>query len=159
MDDPVDGELPAGLGADLGWLLGQALHAHLGAARAAFADVPAGPRGYLVLRAAVEQSAHNQMEMARQLGIDRTVMVYLIDDLVTAGLVERRPDPADRRNRLVIATDAGRSRLAAAMAVLEGAEEQLLAPLTDAERADLRRALRSIAAHHPTRAVRVDAAR
>ncbi|MFK0044612.1 MarR family transcriptional regulator [Streptomyces sp. NPDC090741] len=40
--------------------------------------------------------------MATYLGIDRTVMTYLIDDLVTAGLVERRLNPADRRQRKIV---------------------------------------------------------
>jgi len=34
---------------------------------------------------------------AQQLGIDRTVMTHLLDDLERADLGERRPAPADRR--------------------------------------------------------------
>ena len=37
-------------------------------------------------------------------------MTYLLDDLEQAGLIERRPEPADRRARRVVATDAGRAR-------------------------------------------------
>jgi MarR family transcriptional regulator, transcriptional regulator for hemolysin len=51
----------------------------------------------------------SQAALAARLGIDRTVMTYLLDDLVTAGLVERRQDPGDRRTRSVAATEHGRA--------------------------------------------------
>jgi len=51
-----------------------------------------------VLVAAARGNARNQLALAQQLGVDRTVMTYLIDDLERAGYVERRPDPADRRS-------------------------------------------------------------
>lgn len=141
-------ELPTGLEVDFGWLLGQALHAHLTAAKQAVQDIPSGHRGYLVLSAAVHACARNQLEMGRQLGLDRTVMVYLVDDLVKAGLVERRPDPADRRNRLIVATESGQERLAEVTAGLNRAEAHLLASLDDDERETLRQLLRRIVAHH-----------
>ena len=50
----------------------------------------------------------SQLALAQHLGIDRTVMTYLLDDLEAAGLIERRPDPADRRARRVVATRTGR---------------------------------------------------
>ncbi|MCT9931101.1 MarR family transcriptional regulator [Planotetraspora sp. A-T 1434] len=139
-------ELPAGLEVDFGWLLGQALHAHLTATKRAADTLPAGHRGYLVLSAAVHESARNQIEMARQLRLDRTVMVYLVDDLVKAGLVERRPDPADRRNRLIAATHLGAERLAQVTAEIDRAEAHLLAALDDHEREMLRNLLRRVVA-------------
>jgi DNA-binding MarR family transcriptional regulator len=39
-------------------------------------------------------------------------MTYLLDDLEAAKLVERQPDPADRRSRRVVATAHGREVLA-----------------------------------------------
>ena len=38
-------------------------------------------------------------------------MTYLLDDLEKAGLIERRPDPADRRARRIAATASGRRLL------------------------------------------------
>ncbi|MEZ0076674.1 MarR family winged helix-turn-helix transcriptional regulator [Planotetraspora sp. GP83] len=139
-------ELPAGLEVDFGWLLGQALHAHLTVTKLAAESLPAGHRGYLVLSAAVHESARNQIEMARQLRLDRTVMVYLVDDLVKAGLVERRPDPADRRNRLIAATELGVERLAQVTAEIDRAEAHFLGPLDDHERETLRELLRRLVA-------------
>ena len=73
--------------------------------------MPGGPRGYQVLASAAVEGPRTQLALAQQLGLDRTVMTYLLDDLQKAGLVERRPDPADRRARRVVLTDAGRARL------------------------------------------------
>jgi DNA-binding MarR family transcriptional regulator len=137
-------ELPPGLEADFGWLLGRLLHAHVTMVKEAVADFPSGHRGYQALTVAVHESARNQVRMARMLSCDRTVMVYLIDDLVNEGLVERHPDPADRRNRLIVATDKGRQTLKAANEVIACAEERLLAALDPQEREALRSMLKRV---------------
>ncbi|HSV67247.1 MAG TPA: MarR family winged helix-turn-helix transcriptional regulator [Mycobacteriales bacterium] len=139
--------LPAGLGDNLGWLLAQCLRAHRAAMDRAVADFPHGHRGLQALAGAVHRCARNQAELARQLGVDRTVMVYLVDDLEHAGLVERIPDPADRRSRLIRATETGQARLAATQTAINAAEAELLAALSDADQARLRAMLREIAAH------------
>jgi DNA-binding transcriptional MocR family regulator len=59
------------------------------------------------LDAAAHGAVGSQLALAQHLGIDRTVMTYLLDDLEAAGLIERRPDPADRRARRVVATQLG----------------------------------------------------
>ena len=46
------------------------------------------------------------------LAIDRTVLTYLLDGMVEAKLVERIPDPTDRRARKIRATTEGLSVLA-----------------------------------------------
>jgi DNA-binding MarR family transcriptional regulator len=138
--------LPSGLESDFGWLLGQLFHAHVTTVKGIVADVPGGHRGYLALSAAVHQTARNQIEMSRQLGCDRTVMVYLIDDLVKQGLVERRPDPVDRRNRLIVATDKGRERLAEVNKAIHGLEQHLLAALDPAEQEALRDMMKRVVA-------------
>lgn len=139
--------LPPGLQSDFGWLLSQLFHAHVSAMKEIVADVPGGHRGYLALSSAVHETARNQIEMSRQLGCDRTVMVYLIDDLVKQGLVERRPDPADRRNRLIVATDRGRDRLAEVNRAIGDVESHLLAALDPAEQASLRDMMKRVVAH------------
>ncbi len=74
-------------------------------------------------------------------------MTYLLDDLVTAGLVERRQDPCDRRTRLVAATDHGRTVLADLESRLARAEQHILAGLSPQDQATFR-ALLAIAARH-----------
>ena len=96
---------------DLGWALGAVFRGYVKATHEALADLPGGPRGYQVLAAAAGDEHGSQLALAQRLGVDRTVMTYLLDSLAEAGLVERRPDPADRRARRVVATARGRALL------------------------------------------------
>jgi DNA-binding MarR family transcriptional regulator len=132
---------------DLGWALGVVFRSYARAARDAVADVPGGPRGYQVLTAAIGGELGSQLALAQHLGVDRTVMTYLLDDLEGAGLIERRPDPADRRARRITATPAGATLAGQLDRRLRAAEEQLLASLgSDGERQSFRALLRQLAA-------------
>lgn len=150
MTDTALAPLPAGFSNDLGWLIAQCFGAYVSALEDAVTDIPHGRRGFQALSGAVNCSAHNQAELAKQLGVDRTVMVYLVDDLAKAGLVERITDPNDRRSKLIRATPAGRKRLEKAQASIDAAEAQVLAPLSADDREKFRSMMRSIAAHHLT---------
>jgi hypothetical protein len=68
-------------------------------AEGAVADLPSGARGYLVLVAADDGEPRSQLAIARQLGIDRTIMTYLVDALVEQHLIERHLDAHNRRVR------------------------------------------------------------
>ncbi|WP_226363675.1 MarR family winged helix-turn-helix transcriptional regulator [Pseudonocardia abyssalis] len=136
---------PPRLESDLGWALGTVMRSYLRAVDEVVAGVPGGPRGYQVLAAAGRGEAGSQLALAQHLGVDRTVMTYLIDDLEGAGLVERRPDPADRRARLLSLTDDGSARLCAVERALRSAEDAVLAPLAADERTVLRDLLARIA--------------
>ena len=159
-------EACAALGDDLGWMLGAVFRSYRDAAKGVVGELPGGPRGYQVLRFAAEESAATQLAIAQQLGIDRTVMTYLLDDLERAGLVERRADPTDRRARRVVATEAGRDRLALLDDRLRLAERVVLAPLSAEEATVFRELLRRLAFqvedYHPadvcTEAAALDAA-
>jgi DNA-binding MarR family transcriptional regulator len=136
---------PQAVESDLGWALGTVMRAYMTAAQDAVDGIPGGPRGYQVLAAASRGEPGSQLAMAQRLGVDRTVMTYLLDDLETAGLVERRPDPADRRARRVVLTEAGGQRLCDVERRLRTAEEHVLGPLDPAERETLRALLRRLA--------------
>src|SRR5690349_13489063 len=140
------GFLP-GVEADLGWALGAVSRSYLRAVREAVSDVPGGVRGYLVLAVAGRGEPKSQLALAQHLGVDRTVMTYLLDDLEDAGLVERRPDPADRRARRVTLTAAGQARVTELRAGLRHVEDHLLAPLDGDERLVLRALLQRLATH------------
>ena len=114
---------------DLGWGLGTVFRAYVMAANEAVADLPGGPRGYQVLSAAAQGTVGSQLALAQHLGVDRTVMTYLLDDLEEAGLIERRPDPADRRARRVVATPHGTELLTELDGRLRAAEVYVLSPL------------------------------
>ena len=135
---------------DLGWGLAVVFRAYVKAADAvtdAVTDgVPGGHRGYQVLCAAARDEPGSQAAMAQRLGIDRTVMTYLLDDLEGAGLVERRPDPADRRSRRVAATPHGCEVLEDLDARFARAEQHLLAGLEPGDQAAFRKLLGVLAA-------------
>jgi DNA-binding MarR family transcriptional regulator len=136
---------PANVESDLGWALGTVTRSYLRIAAEAVADVPGGPRGYQVLTSAARGDAGTQLAMAQRLGLDRTVMTYLLDDLEKAGLVERKPDPADRRARRVVLTEQGTARLCDVERRLRRVEEHVLGPLDPAERDTLRTLLQRVA--------------
>lgn len=137
---------PDRLSGDLGWGLAVLFRAYVKAAEAIADDVPGGHRGYQVLSAAARDEPGSQAAMAQSLGIDRTVMTYLLDDLEAARLVERHADPADRRSRRVVATGHGREVLTGLDERFALAESRLLAGLGEADQAEFRRLLREVAA-------------
>jgi DNA-binding MarR family transcriptional regulator len=133
------------LGNDLGWGLGMAFRLYARTAEAVTAELPGGPRGFQVLAAAAGDQAGSQLALAQQLGVDRTVMTYLLDDLEKAGLVTRVPDPADRRARHVRLTEQGLATFRFLEERLRRAEAHVLAPLDEAERDTFRSLLQRIA--------------
>ncbi|GAA2441392.1 MarR family transcriptional regulator [Streptomyces macrosporus] len=76
-------------------------------------------------------------EIARRLKCEPSNVTGIVDRLESRGLVERRPDPADRRVKLAAVTDEGRETADRLRASLDFAREPL-ADLTSAERAVLR---------------------
>src|SRR4051812_22479516 len=129
----------------LGWNLNVVFRAYLKATAAAMSDVAGGPRGFQVLSTAAGDRPGTQLALARQLGIDRTVMTYLLDDLEAAGLVRREPDPNDRRARRVVATPAGHSLLAELHRRHRQVEEHLLAGVPAADQDAFRATLQRMA--------------
>ena len=94
-----------------------------------------------------------QQELGAALGIDRSTMVALIDELESAGLARRRPSPTDRRAREIAITSKGRRLLQRARGLISQVEDDVLAGLTTDERGELlallRRALDSAPAQPP----------
>ena len=73
-------------------------------------------------------------------------MTNRVDRLVARGLVERLPDPHDRRGVLVRLTDEGRARVDGALASLLDRERELLAGLDDSAQGRLASLLRRLVA-------------
>jgi len=98
----------------------------------------------MVLTEVAANPARTQLALARATGTDKSKMVAILDELEAAGLITRRPDPADRRARIVSATDEGRRALTAATAEIRQIETDLLATLSGRKREDLRHALQTL---------------
>ncbi|WP_104087106.1 MarR family winged helix-turn-helix transcriptional regulator [Arthrobacter sp. GMC3] len=140
---------PSSTQEDFGWTLGVLVRNYQNASAATMGDLPHGARGYQVLVAVVGGELPNQLALAQHLGIDRTVMTYLIDDFVKAGLVERQLNPSDRRARIVVGTAAGKDALADLQRRVTETEDVVLAALEPAEREVFRTLLRRVACHTP----------
>jgi MarR family transcriptional regulator, transcriptional regulator for hemolysin len=83
-----------------------------------------------------------QQELGSAIGIDRSTMVSLIDQLESAGLANRRPSATDRRAREIAITPKGRRLLRRARQMISNTEDEILAGLTAEERSELVRLLR-----------------
>ncbi|ASN38075.1 MarR family transcriptional regulator [Arthrobacter sp. 7749] len=132
-EKPLPGFIPG----DLAWHLGMILRGHQTLFADAVAEMPCSVRGYQMLSTVVHHDPANQQALGAHLGIDRTVLTYLLDDLVTAGLVERIPAPTDRRARKIVATAQGLDLLKKMEARVAAAEQTLLTGLDARESAQL----------------------
>lgn len=122
---------------DLGWHLGMILRGHQLALTHCAGDLPGSVRGFQLLSTVVHRDPANQQALGAHLGIDRTVLTYLIDDLAEALLVERVPAPSDRRARKIIATPHGKERLKELENKVREAEAELLVGLNAEQSAQL----------------------
>ncbi|WP_181783633.1 MarR family winged helix-turn-helix transcriptional regulator, partial [Pseudonocardia pini] len=68
----------------------------------------------------------------------------VVDDLESRGLVERRPDPGDRRATLVALTEKGTELFGEIRAARHAQSADLFATLDERDRADLGRILRTV---------------
>nr|WP_128984461.1 MarR family transcriptional regulator [Streptomyces roseicoloratus] len=90
---------------------------------------------YAVLVSLDEFGPTSQAGLSRRTGIYRSDLVSVINELERRGQVARTPDPDDRRRNVVTLTPQGRSQLERLDEVLAEAQEELMAPLSVAERA------------------------
>ncbi|MEV6304683.1 MarR family transcriptional regulator [Actinoplanes sp. NPDC051861] len=90
---------------------------------------------------------HGEMRLsalAEHLRIAPRSATEVVDDLQSRGLVERRPDPADRRATLVALTDQGMATGTGIRQVRAAEGERLFAELSPGDRATLARILRKL---------------
>lgn len=119
------------------------------ARRAAFADHDLESWDFDVLSALRRAGSPYQLspgQLVTQTLVTSGTMTNRIDRLVARGLVERHPDPADRRGVLVRLTRDGLARVDAALADLLERERELLADLDEAEQDVLSGMLRRLVA-------------
>jgi DNA-binding MarR family transcriptional regulator len=100
--------------------------------------------GYSVLTALDETPVRTQAALAEAIGADKSRIIGTLDELQDAGLIERTPDPDDRRVRLLSITTQGRRVRRAVRKDIRLREERLLAKLPPRDREAFLRALRHL---------------
>jgi DNA-binding MarR family transcriptional regulator len=110
----------------------------------------AGARGYhyRLLAALDEYGPSSQAALGRATGIDRSDVVAALNELAAKGMVDRSPDPSDRRRNVITLTADGARHLRELDEVLAGIQDDLLAPLSPAEREQFTALLTRLADHH-----------
>lgn len=84
---------------------------------------------------ALQREPHlDQISLAARIGVDRTNIGLIIDELEKAGFVERSVNPNDRRARMIQVTPLGVAAFARQAPKTALAREKIFAPLTTAER-------------------------
>ncbi|EIV92717.1 transcriptional regulator [Frankia sp. QA3] len=109
-----------------------------------------GARGYhyRALAWLDELGPTSQADLGRRSGIHLSDLVATINELADQQLVERTPDPADRRRNIITITPAGRRQLRRLEKQLTRVQDELLAALTPDERDQLTLLLRRVLDHH-----------
>ena len=85
-------------------------------------------------------------ELARGANMTPQAMGELVDELEEMQYVVRRPDPSDRRAKLIVLTPKGQACIAAGLATIEGIEEQICQVLGEAGHRRLRELLQRLVA-------------
>lgn len=135
---------PAPVTDRFGYLLKHARERMSSFSAAALEPLGVNGRELAVLTVLTQGQPPSQLEAAQRLSIDRTTMVALLDELESKGLVERRPDPADRRRNIVALTETGRKTLSDGARATDAAERAFLMPLSAADARRLRRLLQAV---------------
>ena len=143
--DDTEARAPAGLFASTGFLL-----AIVGAdSRRRFAQSlerwDLRPSHFGALMSLGELGTTSQQELGRLTGVDPRNLVPILDLLEDRRLLERLPDPKDRRRHSVRLTRAGRTLLGELQESGAAVEEEMLGELSAAERKALHALLLKLA--------------
>ena len=108
---------------------------------AAASGVPIDRTVYPVLARVGDEGAIRLTDLAAALGLDTSTVSRHVQDLATKGLVERQPDPGDRRAGVLRLTRAGQAALARIRTVRRQLLENLFEGWSPKDRRELGRLL------------------
>ncbi|NIK54611.1 MarR family winged helix-turn-helix transcriptional regulator [Kribbella shirazensis] len=100
--------------------------------------------GYSVLTALDDTPVRTQAALAEAIGADKSRIIGTLDELQRAGLIDRTPDPDDRRVRLLSITAQGRKVRRAVRKDIQTQEAQVLDRLPPADRKAFLRILQEL---------------
>ncbi|MFF4952065.1 MarR family winged helix-turn-helix transcriptional regulator [Streptomyces chattanoogensis] len=103
---------------------------------------------YAVLASLQDFGPGSQAALSGRTGIYRSDMVGVLNELAERDLVERAPDPDDRRRNIITISDRGRCHLGRLDKVLDDLHDELLEPLSPAERDQFVQLLTRLLDHH-----------
>ncbi|MGW1372976.1 MarR family winged helix-turn-helix transcriptional regulator [Streptomyces sp. NPDC002446] len=112
------------------------------------AQIDARKWHYAVLASLQDFGPGSQAALSGRTGIYRSDMVGVLNELAERDLVERAPDPDDRRRNIITISAQGRRRLRRLDKVLDDLHDELLAPLSPAERDQFVQSLTRLLDHH-----------
>jgi DNA-binding MarR family transcriptional regulator len=101
-------------------------------------------RLFSALSLVVEYPNITQSALAKMLGIERSGLVAMVDELEERGFVTRATVPTDRRIQALVPSKAGQKAYQQALAKAKAHEDQLFAHFTDEEREQLLTLLKKI---------------
>ena len=102
---------------------------------------------WVLLREAANADGASQRELADLMRIEPPTLVRHLDKLADDGLVERKPDPDDRRVLRIVVTPAGQKRLVELHDVVHDVDAELRGILTKRDVEVLGRALTRVHTH------------
>lgn len=101
--------------------------------------------GYMpVLTALAGGDALSQKILTERAGIEQPTMAATLGRMERDGVIERRPDPADKRSARFCLTPATCDKLPSIAAVIDGMNEDALAALDEADRAAFGQTLQQV---------------
>lgn len=106
------------------------------------------PRHAPVL-AFLDRDGTRAVDLARISGRPKQLITTLVDELVELGYVERHPDPADGRAKLVVPTEHGLDEMQRADAIVRSIERRIADEVGDEALAGAKEALRVAAGDQP----------
>lgn len=106
------------------------------------------PVQYAALAAIAQRPGVGQAGLAALIGYDRATIGGVIDRLEQKGWVARGASAEDRRINVLAVTADGRDALARATPAVKEAQQRLIEPLDEAERAAFERMCLKMLAHH-----------
>jgi DNA-binding MarR family transcriptional regulator len=113
---------------------------------AALAPLGIEPRHFLLLRFVAREEGRSQQALGEMLRIPPSRMVAIVAQLEERGLLERRPNPTDRRARALYVTAAGRRLMGQAIQRAIAHDGSIATSLSADERRQLVELLRKLAA-------------
>ncbi|HEY1384463.1 MAG TPA: MarR family transcriptional regulator [Dongiaceae bacterium] len=141
-DDPADSYR---LEDQVGYWLRRAYQRHMAIFAQIMSDLDLTSMQFAALVKLRELKAVSQTELGRLTGMDRATISGVVARLKRRDLVLYKPDPLDKRSRIIALTLVGDSLLADAMQRIDSVTDQTLEPIEPTERHSLRAILQKMA--------------